>query len=84
MKKKRQLPELPILVRFLALHAAWGMVLGALFILGLIWTDFLGIGTLLAKDSSGIATAVLIFQTSLTFGAVGMGVAVMNLAEYDD
>ncbi len=82
--KKRKWPDMPILLRFLALNAAWGMSLGALFALGLIWSDFLGLGALLAKDTSGIATAVLIFQTSLTFGAVGMGVAVMNLAEPDD
>ncbi len=82
--KKRKWPEMPMLLRFLALHAAWGMSLGALFALGIIWSDFLGLGALLAQDRSGVATAVLIFQSALTFGAVGMGVAVMNLAEPDD
>ena len=36
-------------------------------------------GTLLA--GSGLATALLFFQVSFTFGAVSMGVAVMNLGE---
>ncbi|MCC6006662.1 MAG: hypothetical protein JJU40_03190 [Rhodobacteraceae bacterium] len=74
----------PRLVRFMALHAAWGMVLGCVFLFGIIWTDTLGVGSLLARDESGLATAVLFFQTALTFGAVAMGVAVMNLGEEDD
>ena len=68
----------------MALHAAWGMVLGCAFLFGIIWTDFLGVGTLLAGDRSGLATAVLFFQVALTFGAVAMGVAVMNLGEPDE
>lgn len=74
-------PRLPKLVRFLALHMLWGFVFGSVFVLGVIWTDFLGVGTLLARDSSGIATFLLFFQSSLTFGGVAMGVAVMNLRE---
>ena len=76
-------PKLPLLVRFLALHAAWGIVLGCAFVLALIYTDFLGVGTLLARDESGVATFLLFFQTGLTFGGVAMGVAVMNLREDD-
>ena len=76
-------PKLPTLVRFLALHAGWGIVLGCAFVLALINADFLGVGTLLARDESGIATFLLFFQTGLTFGGVSMGVAVMNLREDD-
>jgi hypothetical protein len=47
----------------------------------LIWLDVGGLGTLLQKDACGLATALLFFQTSFTFGAVSMGVAVMNLGE---
>ena len=72
-----------MLVRFLALYAAWGIVLGCAFVLALIHTDFLGVGTLLARDESGIATFLLFFQTGLTFGGVSMGVAAMNLREDD-
>ncbi len=73
--------SLPKLIRFMLIHAANGMVIGCCFLFGLIWFDVLGIGALLEKDDSGLATAVLFFQTSLTFGAVSMGVAVMNLGE---
>lgn len=76
--------RLPLLLRFMAVHAAWGMVLGCVFLFGIIWTDTLGLGTLLQKDSSGLATAVLFFQVALTFGAAAMGVAVMNLGEDED
>ncbi len=65
-------------------HAANGMAIGCAVLLGAIWMDAFGIGGLLAKDASGLATAVLFFQTALTFGAVSMGVAVMNLGEDDD
>jgi hypothetical protein len=47
----------------------------------LIWLDVGGLGRLLAKDASGLATFVLFFQTALTFGAVSMGIAVMHLGE---
>lgn len=72
---------LPKLIRFMLIHIANGMVIGCLFLFVLIWFDVGGLGSLLAKDASGLATAVLFFQTSLTFGAVSMGVAVMNLGE---
>ena len=73
--------SLPKLIRFMLTHIANGMVIGCCFLFVLIWFDILGMGSLLAKDESGLATAVLFFQTSLTFGAVSMGVAVMNLGE---
>ena len=73
--------SLPKLIRFMLVHIANGMVIGCAFLLGLIWFDVGGLGRLLAKDQSGLATFVLFFQTALTFGAVSMGVAVMNLGE---
>jgi hypothetical protein len=76
--------DLPKLVRFMLTHAANGMAIGCAALLGAIWFDLLGVGALLAKDRSGLATAVLFFQTALTFGAVSMGVAVMNLGEPRD
>ena len=54
---------------------------GGAFVLVLIWTDFMGLGTMLATDESGIATFLLFAQAMLTFGGVAMGIAVMNLAE---
>jgi hypothetical protein len=73
--------SLPKLVRFMLIHIANGMVIGCLFLFGLIWYDVAGLQRLLAQDASGLATFVLFFQTALTFGAVSMGVAVMNLGE---
>jgi hypothetical protein len=68
-------------VRFMLVHVANGMVIGCLFLFGLLWLDLGGLARLLAGDESGLATFVLFFQTALTFGAVSMGVAVMNLGE---
>lgn len=79
-----KLPDPPKLVRFLLYHIANGIPIGCIFVFAIIWTNFLGVGDLLARDSSGIATLILFFQTSMTFGAVSAGVAVMNLGEDDD
>ena len=73
--------RLPELIRFMLVHIANGMVIGCLFVFGLIWFDVFGLARLLEKDASWLATFVLFFQTVLTFGAVAMGVAVMNLGE---
>lgn len=78
---RRRWMALPKLLRFMLTHVANGMVLGAIFLFVMIWFDFLGVGTMLEKDDSGLATAVLFFQTSLTFGGVAMAVAVMNLGD---
>ena len=73
--------SLPKLIRFMLIHVANGMVIGCGLLLLAIRLDFLGLGALLARDESGLATFVLFFQTALTFGAVSMGVAVMHLGE---
>jgi len=78
---RRHWLRLPRLIRFMLIHIANGMVLGCVFLFGLIWFDFAGLGRLLARDESGLATFILFFQTALTFGAVSMGVAVMHLGE---
>ncbi len=79
-----QMPELPTLVRFMLRHILNGLVIGCIFVLVLIWTDFMGIGTMLKTDDSGLATFLLFFQTSFTFGVVSMGIAVMHLGEDED
>jgi hypothetical protein len=73
--------SLPKLIRFMLIHIANGMAIGCVFLLVMIHWDLAGLGTLLQKDESGLATAILFFQTALTFGAVSMGVAVMNLGD---
>jgi hypothetical protein len=78
---RRRWLMLPRLIRFMLVHTANGMVIGCMFLFVLIWLDVGGLAGLLAKDHSGIATILLFFQTSLTFGAASMGVAVMHLGE---
>ena len=73
--------SLPKLIRFMLVHIANGMVIGCVFLFVLIWADVANLRHLLAKDESGLATFVLFFQTALTFGAVSMGIAVMNLGD---
>ena len=79
-----QLPKPPKLVTFMLRHILNGLVIGAIFVLVLIWTDFMGLGTMLKTDDSGLATFLLFFQTSFTFGAVSMGIAVMNLGDDEE
>ena len=57
------------------------MALGCSALLLAIWTDFAGLGGIVAKDASGLATFLLFFQTAMTFGAVSMGIAIMSLGE---
>jgi len=73
--------SMPKLIRFMLSHILNGIVIGCAFLLVLIWFDVGGLAGVLARDTSGLATFILFFQTSLTFGAVSMGVAVMNLGE---
>jgi hypothetical protein len=78
---RRRWMQLPKLIRFMLIRVANGMVTGCAFLFVLIWLDFAGLGRLLAKDESGLATFVRFFQTALTFGSVSMRIAVMNLGE---
>jgi len=77
-------PQLPKLVRFMLHHMVNGIVIGCVTVLVAIYTDFLGIGARLASDHSGIATFLLFYQASLTFGGVSMAIAIMHLGEDDD
>lgn len=78
-----KLPDPPKLVRFLLFHIANGIAIGAVFVLAIIWSNFLGVGDMLARDQSGIATFILFFQTCLTFGGVSAAIAVMHLGDDD-
>ena len=78
-----KLPNPPKLVRFLLFHIANGLAIGVVFVLAIIWSNFLGVGDMLARDESGIATFILFFQTCLTFGGVSAAIAVMHLGGDD-
>jgi len=78
-----KLPDPPKLVRFLLFHIANGLAIGVVFVFAIIYSNFLGVGDMLARDGSGIATFILFFQTSATFGAVSAAIAVMHLGDDD-
>jgi hypothetical protein len=74
--------RLPLLVRFMALHAAIGFGIAAIFVVALLLADPGQAGTLLMTAAGHWwPAAVLWFFTGLTFASVQMGVAVMLLAE---
>jgi hypothetical protein len=69
------------LLRFLFRHCATGIAASWALLLGLLWTDALGLRTLLhAADEGWLGLALIAAGFALTGGAVGMGVAVMSLA----
>jgi hypothetical protein len=68
------------LLRFLLRHCATGIAAAWTVLLGLLWTDALGLRTLLHGADDGWLGLVLIAAGfGLTGGAVGMGLAVMSL-----
>ena len=67
------------LVRFLAVHAALGAVVGLIFAAGLLVTNVANLGTLFMTSDSPVTASVLFFASfALTFGSLKMGVAVMT------
>jgi hypothetical protein len=76
--------RLPMLVRFLVAHGALGFVLGAVFVAALLAFDPQDAATLLLTAAGHWwPVVVLWFFTSLTFGAVQIGVATMLLARHE-
>jgi hypothetical protein len=78
---RQQWLALPRLVRFMLRHFANGVALGAACGLIVIWFDIGGVGSLLASFDSPLLTAFFFAKGGLLFGALAMGVAVMNLGE---
>ncbi|MEM9049298.1 MAG: hypothetical protein AAGC92_11330 [Pseudomonadota bacterium] len=80
----RQLREwwsgLPLLVRFMLRHALSGVMIGWSLMLVAIQVDLGGLGRLLSSaPDGGLATAILAAAFGVTFGAVGIAVAVISL-----
>lgn len=80
-RKWRQLPRL---IRFMIDNFLDGAVMGCIFGLVLIRLDTGGLGTLLEGYKTAGPTALFLGQGALTFGTLGMAVAVMNLGADDD
>jgi hypothetical protein len=75
----------PRLLRFLARHCATGIAAAWALLLGLLFTDALGLRTLLhAADEGWLGLLLIAAGFGLTGGAVGMGIAVMGLAAKGD
>jgi TRAP-type C4-dicarboxylate transport system permease small subunit len=77
------MPErtMPHLIRFILTNVAIGFAAAIAFVGGLIAMDINGLRTLmLESDAGGVALAVLIFFTGLTFASAQVGIAVMRLS----
>lgn len=73
------------LLRFLLRHCATGIAAAWALLLGLLWTDVAGIGSLIDRGAQGwIGLLMLAAAFAATGGAVGMGIAVMSLARKGD
>ncbi|HLQ19835.1 MAG TPA: hypothetical protein VK146_12735 [Tabrizicola sp.] len=73
---------MPRLIRFMLEEFANGAVLGLVVALFMLWIDLGRIASLLATSGHETALTLLFFsQAGLLFGTLGMGVAVMNLAD---
>lgn len=71
---------LPRIVRFLAVHMAFGLFVGIAFASVLILTNAAGLNDLLAGDTSPMLPMfVFYFMFALTFASVAMGIGVMTM-----
>lgn len=76
---------MPILVRFVLMHALVGFGLAFATVGALLWFDVSGLGSLMAASADGVlATAVLIFFMGLTLGSVQVAFAVWFQAGHDN
>jgi len=73
--------QLPRLIRFMIDSFMDGAVMGCIFGLVLIRLDTAGLGRLLEGYESAGPTALFLAQGALTFGTLGMAVAVMTLGD---
>lgn len=68
------------LILFLARHCATGVAAGLATLLGLVWTDVGGVGTLMDRSDIGwLGYLMLAVAFASTGGAVAMGLAAMGL-----
>lgn len=71
--------ETPLLLRFLAMHLAIGVVAGWVVLAAFLYFDIANLRTLMTGSPDGmLALTLLAAFFALTFGSAGMGVAVMS------
>lgn len=76
-------PEPQSLIRFLLRSMCDGIAVGWALLLAILWSDVGGVGTLAQNSPLGeMAVAMLAVVFAITFGSVGMGVAIF--LESDD
>ncbi len=69
---------MPILLRFLLVHAAVGIGAGWVVLAGFIATNVFGLRALIfTSPDGGVALALLLLFFALTFGSAGMGIGIM-------
>jgi len=74
--------RLPVALRFLVSHGAFGFAAAGLFVGGLLATDPNGAGTLLLTGAGHWWPVALLWGlTGLTFGGAQLGIAVMLMGE---
>ena len=72
------------LTRFLLRKCLDGVMAGWALMLGLMWTDVGGVGSLIRSSDYGLlALGMLAFAFAITFGSAAMGIAVNGLARRD-
>ncbi len=74
--------KIPPLIRFLAFHAALGVMIGFMLAGALIAFDVAGLGTLIAQAKNPITASILLcFGFAVTFGSAVMGGAILMYGE---
>ncbi len=74
--------KIPPLIRFLAVHAILGVVIGFALAGALIAFDVAGLGTLIAQAKNPVTAGMLLFfGFAVTFGSAVMGGAILMYGE---
>jgi len=74
------MPQIPKLLRFMALHIAGGILAGWIVLLVILKLDTFGLNSLIrGSDFQAIALIMLFVTFAVTFGAVGVMIAVLTM-----
>lgn len=79
-KSRSVFQQMPLLLRFLARHLAFGVAVGVAFASLVILTNTAGLNDLLSADEHPyVAIFMLNVMCALTFGSLAMGIGIMTL-----